>query len=124
MNLKLLTILLFSFNVHALSLGGVDVGNGYQVDSGFRTIAFSYEEELLEYGKVLLSSINAGLDTEAMALAHQGKCNLNNFQFKRMEIQNYYPRAVKERFSLKHFRAKIIIQFNNCIKPDAIAFRN
>ena len=122
MKFFLLFIMFSSFNTHARRLGGVDVGNGYRVNSGYKTIGFKYEEELIEYGKVLLSSINAGLDTEAISLAQEGKCNLENFQFKRMEVENYYPPVKKESFSMKHFRARIVIQFENCEKPNAIAF--
>ncbi|MBT7609488.1 MAG: hypothetical protein HN576_07015 [Bacteriovoracaceae bacterium] len=101
----------------AFDFGGVDVGNGHTVISEIETITYSTEEELINYGEILMGIINSGFDPEAIALATSGQCNLNNFRFKKMNMFNFYPPVKKERFSLKRFHAKILVEFYNCVSP-------
>jgi hypothetical protein len=113
-------MLLLTNSSWAVEFGGVDVGNGRTIISEIETITYSNEEELVNYGEILMGTINSGIDPEAVALATSGQCNLNNFRFKKMNIFKFYPPVKKERFSLIRFRAKILIEFYNCVSPISI----
>jgi hypothetical protein len=108
-------VFLFSFNLFAA--GGVDVGNGHIAITDIETISFGSEDELVEYSEILMGTINAGIDPEALALATLGQCDLNNFRFKEMNMNSFYPPIDKQRFSMKRIRAKILIEFYNCLNP-------
>ena len=125
MTLKILIItLMISVSSKVFSAGGVDVGNGLTTSSLIETNSFNSEESLVEFGEVLLNSINYGLDPIAVSIASAGECDLNRFKFNSMDIKSFYPPVKKESFSMKKFRAKILIDFFNCKNPIAIDYSN
>lgn len=120
----ILFLLLIGSKSMALTLGGVDVGNGHVTPSMITTNSFDSEEELIEFAETLLTSINYGVDPIILQLASDGECSLDKYKFRKMKIRESYTAPKANRFSKKKFIGRIIVDFYDCQQPDFIHYND
>jgi hypothetical protein len=117
--MRWLLLLLLSFQLHARTMGGVDVGNGHVV-VGFDTPGFKLEHDLQTYAEDQIFSIQEGVHPDVLALAMKGECATNGVQIKGLEVQKYFPIDVVRKFSMSRYKGHYIVELFQCKRPERI----
>ncbi len=101
-------------------LGGVDVGNGRPVSSGFELKEeFKTEADLIEHFDILKEQIEKGEHPTVKGLIRLGKCNPKKVDIPTYHFKKFYD--LKGGKSLKKkFRGAIQLGLYKCKNPEII----
>lgn len=122
--LSLLLILLISHSAYCgedqIILGGVDVGNGMVVNSGFELgLEFTSEEELVKYFNDQSISIRMAEHKSVKSLIRLGKCQPGKVKLQNLHWNNYYP-TIKEKLLKKRYKGVVNIGLYKCKRPEIV----
>ena len=119
-----LLIYLFSFSAYTqedqIVLGGVDVGNGMVVNSGFELgLEFTSENELVAYFNDLSRGIRSGENKKVKSLIRLGQCSSGKVKLKNLHWNNYFP-AIEGKILQKRYKGVVNIGLYKCKRPEII----
>lgn len=125
---SLLLILVLSFSAFGqedqIVFGGVDVGNGYVVNSGFELgVEFTSEQELVDYFNDLSPSIKSAQFSKVKDLIRLGNCTPGKAKLQNLHWNNYYP-ATKEKLLKKRYKGVVNVGLYKCKRPEIVQVRD
>ncbi len=117
--IRLLLIVMSITQVHARTMGGVDVGNGHVV-VGFDTPGFKLENQLQTYAEDIVFSIQEGVHPQVLAMTAKGECATEGVQIKGLIVEKYFPIDVVRKFSMSRYKGRYIVELFNCKRPNRL----
>ena len=104
-----------------LIIGGVDVGNGFTVNSGFELKeVFLSEQAVLSHFDSLKGSIHSGENPRVKGLIRRGRCSKGKVKLNKLHFNSYYPSA-NNKLLKKRYKGVVSIGLFNCKRPDGLA---
>ncbi|MCB0367334.1 MAG: hypothetical protein H6624_14955 [Bdellovibrionaceae bacterium] len=109
----LLTTILFAAS-QALAGGGVDVGNGFRLES-LDAQPWATEELLVEDVQRMIPEIESGQNPDVQKKATKFKCRLDKAQFNRLEPEKVYKLDKNLKFTVEEYKGQLYYELDQCL---------
>lgn len=102
-------------------LGGVDVGNGMVIPSGFEIpTKFETEEALLEHYNKIQKAVRSGEHKTVKSLVRIGGCSDKNISVQSLHVNKVYNKTGKKKKLKGAYIGAIKLGFEKCRFPEVV----